>query len=117
MSQARRLAERRGQRGEAVAALWLRLFGWRLVARRVRVRVGEIDLIMRRRRMLAFIEVKARRRAAELDLAIDAHRLRRVAAAVNAVAHRYARPGDDLRIDVVLIAPWRWPRHLTTVWP
>lgn len=117
MSQSRRLAERRGLRGEAVAAFWLRLFGWQLVARRVRVRVGEIDLIMRRRRMLAFIEVKTRRRAAELDLAIDAYRLRRVAAAVNAVAHRYARPGDDYRIDVVLIAPWRWPRHLTNVWP
>ena len=105
-----------GRWGERRAALWLRLNGWRIVATRVKVHNGEIDLIARRGRTTAFIEVKTRRTAADLDLAIDDYRLRRVTAAVEAVAHRYAGTADDIRIDVILVAPWAWPRHLVNVW-
>lgn len=105
-------AERRGRRGESLAAWYLRLTGWRVLARRVKTARGEIDLIARRGKVLAFVEVKWRNRAEELGLAIDHYRLRRVVAAGEAVAHRYLRPGDDLRVDVVLLAPWRWPRHI-----
>ena len=55
-------------------------------------------------------------RAASLDLAIDEYRLRRVAAAAELLASRFAGPRDDIRIDVVLIAPRCWPRHLANVW-
>ncbi len=109
-------AEAFGRWGERRAALWLQLHGWRIIARRVKVRAGEIDLIARRWRTTAFIEVKARSNPADLDLAIDEYRIRRVAAAVNAVSHKYARPTDDIRIDIMLIAPRRWPRHLVNVW-
>lgn len=112
----RQAAERFGAWGERRAAWWLRLHGWRILARRVKLRSGEIDLIARRGRTTAFIEVKTRAAVADLDTAIDAYRLRRVAAATNAVAHRYAGAGDDIRIDVILIVPRRWPRHLTNVW-
>lgn len=112
----RREAERFGRWGERRAAWWLRLQGWRILDQRVRQRAGEIDLIARRGRTTAFIEVKTRTTAAALDLAIDEYRLRRVAAAVNAVSHRYARAGDDIRIDIILIAPRSWPRHLVNVW-
>ena len=112
----RQAAELFGQWGEKRAAWWLRLHGWRIIARRVKVRSGEIDLIARRWRTTVFVEVKARRTLADLDSAIDSYRLRRVSAAVRAVSHLYARPGDDLRIDVILIAPRRWPRHLVNVW-
>ena len=113
----RRLAaERRGHKGEAVAALWLQLKGWRILARRLRTPVGEIDLVARRGRTVAFVEVKARATAAEADLALDRHRLRRVAAAANAVLARYARPGDISRIDALFIVPRRWPRHVSDVW-
>ncbi len=112
----RQAAERFGAWGERRAAWWLRLHGWRILARRVKLRSGEIDLIARRGRTTAFVEVKTRATAADLDTAIDAYRLRRVAAATNAVAHLYAKPGDDIRIDVILIAPRSWPRHLTNVW-
>ncbi len=112
----RREAERFGRWGERRAAWWLRLQGWRILDQRVRQRAGEIDLIARRGRTTAFIEVKTRATAATLDLAIDEYRLRRVAAAVDSVSHRYARAGDDIRIDVILIAPRRWPRHLVNVW-
>ena len=113
-------AERRGRRSEGWAALWLRLHGWRIVARRVRTPRGEIDLIaivrVRQFDDIAFVEVKWRGRGAALDQAIDEHRLRRVAAAAEAVGHRYARGGDAMRIDVLLLAPGCWPRHVVNVW-
>ncbi len=112
----RTAAERRGRRAEAVAALWLQLKGWRILGRRMRTRVGEVDLDARRGRTLAYVEVKARENAEGLDLAVDAFRLRRVAAAAESLASRFARPGDVVRIDVILIAPRCWPRHLANVW-
>ena len=112
----RQEAERRGRRGEALAAWWLRLKGWRIVAPRVKTPRGEIDLIARRGRTVAFVEVKWRGGGEALATAIDAYRLRRVAAAAEAVAHRYAGGGEDVRIDVVLLAPGRWPRHIVNAW-
>ena len=105
-------AERRGRRGETLAAWYLRCKGWRIVARRVKTPRGEIDLVARRGRTLAFVEVKWRRSAAELALALDAYRLRRVVAAAEAVAPRFAGAGDTVRIDAILLAPGRWPRHI-----
>lgn len=112
----RAIAERRGRRGEWLAALWLRLHGWRVLARRVKTPRGEIDLVVRRRGTVAFVEVKWRAVREGLDTAIDDYRLRRVAAAAEAVAHRYARVDDDIRIDVLLLAPGRWPRHIANAW-
>ena len=109
-------AEARGRRAETLCAWWLRLQGWRILARRARTRMGEVDLIARRGRMVAFIEVKARATVADLDFAIDEYRLSRVAAAARMLAPRYARAGDDMRIDVMLLAPGRLPRHLVNVW-
>jgi putative endonuclease len=112
----REIAEQRGRRGEGWAAWWLRLHGWRIVARRVKTPRGEIDLVARRGHTVAFVEVKWRATAAERDLAIDLLRLRRVAAAVEAVAHRFAGPRETIRIDVLLLAPGRWPRHIVNAW-
>jgi len=104
--------EAKGRRGEALAAWYLRLKGWRILARRVKTPRGEIDLVARRGRVVAFVEVKWRATSGELDLAIDEYRLRRVAAAAEAVAHRFARADDEVRIDVLLLAPGRFPRHM-----
>ena len=112
----RAAAEARGRRAERRAAWWLRLHGWRIVGERIRVSAGEVDLVARRGRTLAFIEVKWRERPEDLDLAIDERRLRRVAAAAAMLAPRLARPTDDIRIDVMLLAPKRLPRHLVHVW-
>ena len=108
--------EARGRRGEGIAAWYLRLTGWHVLARRVKTPRGEIDLVARRGRTLVFFEVKWRSSVAERDLALDSYRLRRVAAAAAAVAPRFARPGEDLRIDAILLAPRRWPHHLVNVW-
>ena len=112
----RQEAEARGRQAERIAAWWLRLKGWRIVGTRVRTPVGEIDIIARRFRTTAFVEVKARATLADLDIAVDRQRLRRVAAAASALADRHASPGGDVRIDVILVAPGRLPRHLVNVW-
>lgn len=112
----RRRAERGGRRAETIAAWWLRLKGWAILARRVRTPLGEIDIIARRGRTVAFVEVKARAGAGEADLALDDYRLRRVAAAAEALSHRYARQGDDLRLDAVIIIPGKFPKHLVNIW-
>jgi len=106
-------AERRGRKGEWLAGLWLRLRGWRILARRVKTPRGEIDLVARRGRTVAFIEVKWRASAVELDHAVDEYRLRRVAAAAEAVLPRFVRNGEDSRIDVLLLAPRAFPHHIT----
>lgn len=112
----RQAAEQSGRDGEKRAAMWLRLKGWSILGQRVKTRQGEIDLIARRSGVIAFIEVKWRARTEELDHAIDEFRLRRVAAAVESVAHEYAQDGEDIRIDVILLAPGSFPRHIVNAW-
>ena len=112
----RRFAEAAGRRGERLAGWWLRLKGWTILDRRVRTKAGEVDLVARRGTLVAFVEVKSRATAAELDFAIDERRLARVAAAAEILMERYALPGDDIRVDVVLIAPGARPRHIENAW-
>jgi len=112
----RQVAEARGRKAETVAAWWLRLKGWRIIGRRARVHGGEVDLIARRGRTLAFVEVKQRATQDAAAWALDEYRLRRVAVAAERLAPRYAREGDDIRIDALFIVPGRLPRHLANVW-
>ncbi|HWU94210.1 MAG TPA: YraN family protein [Sphingomonas sp.] len=112
----RKAAENRGREGERRAAWWLWLRGWRILDRRVRTPAGEVDLVVRKGNLVAFVEVKTRATGAELDFAIDERRLRRVAAAAEYLMPRYAGPGDDIRVDVILIAPGKLPRHIENAW-
>ncbi len=109
-------ADAAGRRGERIAGWWLRLKGWEIVGRRVKTKVGEIDLIARRPGLVAFVEVKMRATAADLDMAIDERRLSRVAAAAEILAPVYAANGEDIRIDVILIARGMPPRHIENAW-
>ena len=112
----RHAAERRGRSAESLACFWLRLKGWRILARRARVPGGEVDVIARRGRTIAFVEVKARSTDDAAAFALDAYRLRRVVVAAERLAPRYMREGDDVRIDAMFIVPGRWPRHLPNIW-
>ncbi len=111
----RQKRERRGRRGEDFAAWYLRVKGWKILSRRLKNPRGEVDIVARRGRTVAFVEVKWRATAAELNFAIDEYRLRRVVAAAEAGAKHFLYKGDDMRIDVILLAPWHWPRHLVNV--
>ena len=112
----RRAAERRGRGAETLACWYLRLKGWRILARRIRVPGGEVDVVARRGKTLAFIEVKARASEEAAGFALDEWRLRRVVVAAERLAPRYMREGDEVRIDAMLIVPRRWPRHIANVW-
>jgi putative endonuclease len=115
-SDQRRTAESAGRRGERLAAWWLRLKGWRILDHRVRTPAGEVDLIAQKGKLIAFVEVKARSSAAELDFAIDQRRLARVAAAAELLMPHYATAGEDIRVDVILLAPGAAPRHIENAW-
>jgi len=112
----RQAAEKQGRAGERIAAWWLRLHGWRIVGERVRTGRGEVDLVARRGKTLAFIEVKTRGDASALALAIDDYRLRRVVDAAEALVARYGAGAEEIQIDVMLVRPWRLPIHLENVW-
>ncbi len=109
-------AEKRGRRAETLACWHLRLRGWRILARRVRARGGEVDIVARRGRTLAFVEVKARATAEAAAFSLDEWRLRRVAAAAEQLTPRFMRDGDNVRIDAIFVLPRQWPRHLVNVW-
>ena len=112
----RHQAEAGGRRAETIACWWLRLKGWRILDRRARVAGGEVDIVARRGRTLAFVEVKARSGEAAAALALDRHRLKRVAVAAERLAPRYGTTFDVIRIDAMFIVPGRWPKHLENVW-
>jgi putative endonuclease len=112
----RQQAEARGREAEQQAEDWLVEQGWTILDRRRKTKAGEIDLVAGRPGLIAFVEVKWRARADALGLAIDERRLARVAAAVELVGHEYASAGEDMRIDVILLAPGCTPDHITNAW-
>lgn len=112
----RHAAEKRGRSAESLACWYLRLKGWRILARRARVPGGEVDIVARRRNTLAFVEVKARATEKAAAFALDDWRLRRVVVAAERLAPRYMKASDDIRIDAIFIVPHRWPRHLPNIW-
>lgn len=112
----RQLAEKRGRHAEHLAAWWLRFKGWRILATRARVPGGEVDLIARRGRTVAFVEVKRRGSNEAAAWALDEYRLRRVAVAAERLAPQFASDRDNIRIDALFIVPGRLPRHLPNVW-
>jgi putative endonuclease len=112
-SRERQAAETRGRRAERIAAWLLRLKGYRVLARRYKTPVGEIDLIVRRGRHVAFVEVKFRDTHDEANLAVTPSGRRRITRAASLwLAANPAAGGLHLRFDVVIAAPRRWPRHL-----
>jgi putative endonuclease len=112
----RQEAEKRGRGAETIACWYLRLHGWRILARRARVPGGEVDVVAKRGRILAFVEVKARADTDAAAFALDEWRLRRVAVAAERLMPRYMDGVDDVRIDAIFIVPFRWPMHLPNVW-
>lgn len=109
----RRRHERRGRRAEWLAALALLLKGYRPVAHRARTPLGELDLVVVRGRQLAAVEVKLRGDVMSGVDAVSARAQQRMARALDWWLVRHPRfAAHDLRFDLVVVAPGRWPRHL-----
>ncbi|AZU02666.1 hypothetical protein X907_0116 [Glycocaulis alkaliphilus] len=115
-TRARQRAERRGRRGEWLAVAMLILTGWRIVGRRVKTPLGEIDIIARKGRVLAFIEVKWR---ASEPAAREAFHPRQQARLMRAAALWRARRTSlhrmATRFDLICVSPGRWPLRLSGV--
>ena len=113
----RRAAERRGGRAETMASWWLRLRGYRILARGFRAPVGEIDLIAKRGRVLAMVEVKARPTLDQARQAISPRQRDRIARAALAFLQQHpVLRRLSLRYDALLLVPGRWPRHIRDAW-
>jgi putative endonuclease len=109
-------AERAGRRAELVAAWWLRLKGFHIIARRYATPVGEIDLIARRGKLLVFVEVKRRRDAALAAEAVLPRQRQRIIRAAELFLQRRPQLLGECRFDLIAVSPWRWPTHLPDAW-
>lgn len=113
MTAGRRRAYRFGLQAETAAGLCLMLKGYRILARRYRTPAGEIDLIVKRGNLVAFVEVKARRSVADAVEALTPRAEQRIATAADLwLARHPAASGLMMRFDLVLVAPWRLPVHM-----
>ncbi|MDO8359346.1 MAG: YraN family protein [Devosia sp.] len=112
-SRTRAFNERAGRRGEAWAALFLRLMLYRILATRVKTPVGEIDLIAQRFGVTVFVEVKSRSFSHQEGEALAAVNRRRIVRAAQLWLIRHpALAATDMRFDVIFLAPFTWPRHI-----
>ncbi len=109
--------DRRGRRAERLAAWRLRLAGYRVLARRYRTPVGEIDLIARRGRRLVMVEVKARPTEALARQAVPERQRRRIAMAARRFLAANPRYRDHaVRFDVMAVVPGRLPIVIADAW-
>ena len=112
----RHKAYRRGHSAERLAALALMLKGYRIIGRRYRTRIGEIDLIARRGDVILIVEVKARATLQQAMDSVDPLTMRRIEAAAGQwLARQPDHSTLSLRFDLVAILPWRWPVHVPAV--
>ena len=113
----RRRAYRKGQHAEWLAAGLLVCKGFRIVARRYKTPVGEVDLIARKKDLVVFVEVKARASAEAALNDISFESQRRIEAAAYWWLGRQSAGGRlNWRIDVIAVLPWRLPQHFINVW-
>jgi putative endonuclease len=109
----RQLAFRVGISAESRAAAFLIAKGFRILARRWKCPVGEIDIVARRRHLLIFVEVKARNNLDEAAESLQARQQRRIAAAAEVWLAAYPDNAvRDFRFDAILVAPGKMPRHI-----
>jgi putative endonuclease len=114
VKRSREQAHQHGHRAETIALWYLRLKGYRLLARRFKTPLGEIDLIMRRRHTLVFVEVKARRSVDDSLFAVTPQQSRRIASAASYFAARHPEHISEFqRFDIVAVPSYLWPSHIT----
>jgi putative endonuclease len=109
----RQAAFRVGISAESRAAVYLIAKGFRILARRWRSPLGEIDIVARRRQLLVFAEVKARASLDEAAESVNERQRRRIAAAAEIwLAANPDKTIRDIRFDAILVVPGKIPRHI-----
>src|SRR5882672_10102489 len=109
----RQVAFRLGISAESRAAALLIAKGFRILARRFRSPVGEIDIVARRRQLLIFVEGKARERLDDAAWSVTERQRARIVAAAEAWLADHPDPSiQDIRFDAMLVAPGRVPQHI-----
>lgn len=117
-SRARReQARQRGRRAESLCAWWLRLHGYRILARNLRTPVGEIDILARRGRILAVVEVKRRESSEVAAQSLPIGQRRRLTRAAGYLLASIPKAAQlSIRFDAMLVSPWRLPVHIRDAW-
>jgi putative endonuclease len=111
----RKRAYLKGKRGEWVSALYLRLKGYEILEKRFKTPMGEIDLLARKGKTIVAIEVKTRDTWAQAAMALTLFQKKRIEKAL--LFYLAGKTSSlDLRFDVILISPWRWPCHIQGAW-
>ena len=114
--QRKRWHEKKGRMAERLCSTLLRLKGYKILKRRYKTKVGEIDIIAQRGKMLIFVEVKTRLTLLSALESISLNQRRRIEKAAQFFLQFYQNySGYDLRFDVMLVAPWRI-KHLKDAW-
>jgi putative endonuclease len=107
------VAFRLGLSAESRAAAFLVAKGFRILQRRWKCRLGEIDIIARRRSLLVFVEVKARERSDDAAESVTVRQRRRIIGAAEVwLAANPEVKFTDIRFDAILVAPGRIPVHI-----
>jgi putative endonuclease len=107
---------KQGRLAELLAALLLQLKGYRIMKRRYKTPLGEIDLIAARGRTLVAVEVKYRTTLDQATEAITPKQRKRIERALSLYLRNLRRQPDQIRFDAVLLSPYKWPRHLQNAW-
>lgn len=97
---------------EGIAAIYLRFKGYQIIERRYKTPGGEIDLIARRRKHFAFVEVKYRQSLDEAKFSLTDQQKRRINKAALFWLARNEHRYESLSFDVIVMAPWHWPLHI-----
>lgn len=113
----RRRAERKGRAAELIAALFLMAKGYRPLAWRVKTGRGEIDLIMRFRGDVVFVEVKTRSDIDQALFSVTGLKARRTVDAGRIWLAQNTRLLDfNCRFDILVLAAYHWPRHIKSAY-
>ena len=102
----RRAREIEGRKAETHIARWLKLRGWKILETRFKTAEGEVDIIARRKNIIAFVEVKQRETLPVIEDIVSQTNITRVMAAAEIwVERNFESLGTEfeIRFDLALI--------------
>jgi putative endonuclease len=113
----RKKANKRGQLAEVFAATYLILKGYKVLKRRYKTPLGEIDLIVRKGKVIAFVEVKARKTLEDAAYSITDRQKKRIEGGARVFLGNNPNYGEYFcRFDAILVVPMGLPTHITNAW-